>query len=150
MNPPTPRPWDREQSGSAAVELVLITPLLVLLLLFVVTCGRVTTAQLRVTTAAHAAAHAASITRTSGAAVRAAHTAARQASRGAGPTCVDLSAPVTTSGLQPGGTVRVQVTCTVALADLALLHLPGSRSITATATSPIDRYRTAPGTGGAP
>ena len=41
----------------------------------------------------------------------------------------------------PGGEVTVQVTCTVHLSDLSLLHIPGSETITSTFTSPIDTYR---------
>lgn len=124
-----------------AVELVLITPLLLLLLLFVTACARLTTAQLRVNAAVHAAARAASITRAPAGATRAARTTAGQTLTGAGPACRSLSVRIDTHRYRPGGTVRVRLTCTVALADLALLHLPGTRPVTGTATSPIDRYR---------
>jgi hypothetical protein len=33
------------------------------------------------------------------------------------------------------------VTCTVSLSGLALLHLPGSRTLTSRFTAPIDVYR---------
>ena len=33
------------------------------------------------------------------------------------------------------------MTCTVRLSDLSLLHVPGSETITATFTAPIDVYR---------
>ena len=41
----------------------------------------------------------------------------------------------------PGGVVTVQVSCTVQLSGLGLLHIPGSETITASASSPIDVYR---------
>jgi hypothetical protein len=37
--------------------------------------------------------------------------------------------------------VRATVTCVVALGDLALPGFPGSRTVTATAVSPVDTYR---------
>jgi hypothetical protein len=38
-------------------------------------------------------------------------------------------------------TVTVTVTCTVTIADLAIPGLPGTHTMTGTATSPIDSYR---------
>ena len=39
------------------------------------------------------------------------------------------------------GTVTVTITCTVTIADLAIPGLPGTHTMTGTAASPIDRYR---------
>ncbi|MEU8352452.1 TadE/TadG family type IV pilus assembly protein [Streptomyces sp. NPDC048845] len=55
----SPRTRKDRQRGSAAVELVLVTPLLVLLLLVVVALGLLVDARLVVTDAAHQAARAA-------------------------------------------------------------------------------------------
>jgi hypothetical protein len=41
----------------------------------------------------------------------------------------------------PGGVVTVTVSCTVQLSGLGLLRIPGSETITASASSPIDVYR---------
>ncbi len=40
--------------------------------------------------------------------------------------------------------MTVTVTCEVPLADLALLGVPGSRTVTGTASSPVDVYRGPP------
>ena len=45
------------------------------------------------------------------------------------------------AGFRPGGTVRATVTCTTGLSDLALLDVPGSRTLSASFTSVIDTYR---------
>jgi len=67
--PPSPRKWlgqrwrrlaERRDAGSSTVELAILTPLLVGLLLFVVFCGRLVSAQLDLDAAAHGAARAAS------------------------------------------------------------------------------------------
>ena len=46
-----------------------------------------------------------------------------------------------TGDFTPGGVVTVTVSCTVQLSGLGLLRIPGSETITASASSPIDVYR---------
>ena len=41
-----------------------------------------------------------------------------------------------------GANVTVRASCTVTMADLGIPGLPGSRTITAEATSAVDRFRT--------
>lgn len=57
------RRWRQDESGGVTVELVLLTPLLLLMLLFVVALGRTVSARLDVDGAAAQAARAASIAR---------------------------------------------------------------------------------------
>lgn len=129
------------ERGSAAVELVVLTPLLVAVLLFVVLAGRVSGADLEVRTVAADAARAGSRARTPDAAVAVAgRTAARQLT-GAGPQCRTWSVRTDVTRFGPGGRVRVTVSCTISLADLSGLRLPGSKTVTAAALSPVDRYR---------
>lgn len=54
----------RDERGSTAAELTLLTPLLILLLLFVVFCGRLADTKLRINDVAHQAARAATLART--------------------------------------------------------------------------------------
>ena len=120
--------------------MALATPLLVMFLLFAVFCGRLVSVQLDVDAAAHAAARAASLART----VPAAQADARRVAAdtlGSRAACTAPTVDVDLDGLRPGGVVTVTVTCTVPLADLALLGIPGTRTVTSTARSPIDRYR---------
>ncbi|MFC8429272.1 TadE/TadG family type IV pilus assembly protein [Streptomyces sp. NPDC057253] len=138
---------DHSERGSVTVELVLMIPVLVLLLWFLVYCGRLSDTRLQIEDAAHQAARAATLERSRTAAVADARDAATTALREAGITCGDLS--VTALGtLEPGSTVRVAVTCEVGLRDLALLQIPGRTILTAEAASPVDVYRSTTTTAG--
>lgn len=131
---------DRER-GSAALELVLATPLLVLVMLVVVAFGLLVAARLQVSDAAHQAARAASLARSEGAARdRATHTA-NAALHQTGSTCARTDVQVTTGGLRPGGTVTVKLTCTADLGKLTRTGLPGHAPVSGTAFSVIDTYR---------
>jgi hypothetical protein len=127
---PARRPQSRER-GSAAAELVLVTPFLFLLLLFAVAAGRLVQGKLDVDSAAQQAARAASEARTPAAA----------SAQGQSVTCDPAVITPDTGDFVPGGEVTVTVSCTVHLSGLGLLHIPGSEAITASASSPIDVYR---------
>jgi Flp pilus assembly protein TadG len=127
--------------GSAAAELVLVTPLLIVVLMLIVAAGRLVDARLQVDSAARQAARAASIARDPAAAVAQADATARAALASEHITCSSLTVSPDTAAFRPGGQVTVQVTCTVSLAGLALLHIPGAQTLTARFTSPIDVYR---------
>jgi Flp pilus assembly protein TadG len=122
------------------VELVLGVPVLMLLLWFLVYCGRMSDARLRVEDAAHQAARAATLARTTSAARADARTTAAASLTDAGVTCRSFA--VTATGtLAPGSTVTATVTCTVDLHDLALLDVPGTTKLTAHFTAQVDVYR---------
>jgi Flp pilus assembly protein TadG len=130
-----------DDQGSVALELTLLTPLLLLLLVFVVALGRLAEARQQVddaaSQAARAATVAASVSNANGTAQQAA-TASLASDR---ITCSHLSVTTNTSSFVPGGDVQVKVSCTVSLSDLSLLHLPGSETVSDVATSPVDQFR---------
>ena len=126
-----------------ATELVLLTPLLILMLLFVVALGRLAGARLDVDGAAAQAARAASIARDPSTATAMAQQTATAALGSDGVTCGHLTVTTDTAQFAPGGSVAVTVTCSVGLSDLTGLRLPASESISSTATSVIDTYRAA-------
>jgi Flp pilus assembly protein TadG len=130
-----------EESGSVATELVLLTPLLLLMLLFVVALGRTVSARMEVDGAAAQAARAASIARDPATATAIAEQAATTALGSDHVTCANLTVTTDTADFAPGGQVAVTVTCTVDLADLVGLRLPASQSISSTSTAVIDLYR---------
>jgi Flp pilus assembly protein TadG len=130
--------------GAAAAELAVLTPLLVGMLLFVVLCGRLVSAQLDLDAAAHAAARAASLARTVPAGTGGAQQAAAATLTARTATCRRPTVAVDVGGLHPGGVVTVTVSCVVPLSDLALIGVPGSRTVSSTASSPIDRWKGAP------
>ena len=125
--------------GSIAVELVILTPLLLILLLFVVGLGRIAHASGEVDAAAADAARTASLLR----APLEAQTAGEQAARAHldGGSCQTLDVNSDTTQLRPGGLVTATVRCTAALARLGLAGFPGARTFTATVSVPIDAYR---------
>ncbi|MFF9897727.1 TadE/TadG family type IV pilus assembly protein [Streptomyces longispororuber] len=135
----------RPDAGSATVELVLVVPALLLMLWFLVFCGRMTDARLRVEDAAHQAARAASLQRTASAADFQARTTAAAALGDAGITCRPLTVDASGS-VQPGGTVTASVTCRVDLEGLALLQVPGTQTLEADFAAPVDVYRSSSGT----
>ena len=135
----------RGERGAVATELVLLTPLLILILLFVVALGRLAGARINVDGAAAQAARAASIATTPGGATAAAQQAATAALGSDHVTCATLQIATHTARLAPGGSVTVTVTCAVALGDLSGLALPATEQVSSTAASVIDTYRSAPG-----
>ena len=132
-----------EESGSVATELVLLTPLLLLMLLFVVALGRTVSARMEVDGAAAQAARAASIARDPATATAMAQQAVTTALGSDHVTCANLTVTTDTADFEPGGQVAVTVTCTVDLADLVGLRLPASQSLSSTSTSVTDVYRAA-------
>ena len=141
------RPWsgpDRER-GSATLELAILAPVLLLLLGLVVLAGRVQVAAGAVEHAAMSAAREASLARTVDGARATASSAAARELDGQDIRCAASSVTVDTAGfgapLGQSATVSATLICTVSFADLAIPGLPGSRTLTSTATSPIDRFR---------
>ena len=131
-------PRDSEE-GSIAVELVILTPLLLVLLMFVVGLGRIAHAKGEVDGAAADAARSASLLRTDAAALEAGERAAR--AHLAGGSCRSIDIDIDTTQLRPGGAVTARVRCTASLARLGLAGFPGARTFTATVTVPIETYR---------
>jgi len=129
----------RRDRGSAAVELVLLTPLLVTLLLFVVHVGRSGEGMTAVRHAADQGARAASLvseSRMSDAARRAVvDDLARSAQSCTSPS---VTTETTTSGSVTWVTVRVR--CTTSTEGLSLLGV-GSTTISASSSEIVDRYR---------
>lgn len=140
QRPPCPdRPSER---GSSVIDLTVLTPVVVILLFFVVAAGRVGVIESKLSTAARSAARAAtqygSASAAEAAAVAAAESILAQSavSCGGGPR-VDLLE----IDLRPGGNVQIRISCSVRLSDLTLIALPGHRLVSAQAASVVDRYR---------
>jgi Flp pilus assembly protein TadG len=141
------RQWWRADEGSATAELAVITPALVMLLVFVaVVVHRGVGARLRIDDAAHQAARAASISRTTDTARSSAYEVAAAALANAGSMCRDLAVDVDAAAMRPAGVVRATVSCRVDLGDALLLGVAGDRLLTASALEPVDTFRG----GGAP
>lgn len=134
-----------DERGSMTLELAVLAPALLLLVGLLIVGGRVAIATGSVDAAARDAARTASIARTPDQARAQATSTATGILAAQGLRCATTTVEVGTSGFavpvgQPAQ-VSATVTCRVDLADLALPGLPGSRTVTAAATSPIDTYR---------
>ena len=127
--------------GSASVELVLVTPVLLVLLLFVVALGRLADSRAQVDGAARDAARSASLARGPDSALTGAQAAAEARLVEGGVTCRHLDVQVEVGALRPGKIVTAIVTCDVDLGDLTLLRVPGSRAVTSSAAEVYDAYR---------
>jgi Flp pilus assembly protein TadG len=135
----------RDDRGSVTLEFVVLAPVLLALIGLLIMAGRVGIASNSVEAAADEAARSASISRTAAGARSAAQDGARRTLAAQDLRCSSVQVDVDTSGFAvPVGLpaqVRATVTCVVALGDLALPGFPGSRTVTATAVSPVDTYR---------
>jgi Flp pilus assembly protein TadG len=126
------------ERGSVSVEVVVfVAPIMVLLTMFVLFCGRSASAAIDVNAAAAAAARAAAGALTPAAATAA---AVRALAAAASATAWNCTPATDTSALHPGGQVTVRVTCSIPLADLGVPYWPATRSVQATATEPVDTY----------
>lgn len=148
MTPPRPFPRfcaaeaapSRHERGNAALEMVLLTPVLLLLLLLVVYAGRLSSARGEVTAAAAAAARSASLYSTANGAGQATATA-RESLADRGVSCPSPRVSVDYSDVGALTYVDVEVSCDLLMRDLGALGLPGVQTITAEAREVIDEFR---------
>jgi hypothetical protein len=132
-------------AGNAALELVILAPIIVFLIGFVIAAGRTSIAQGSVAAAAREAARQASIRLSASEAQQVAESTARAALSGDGLHCNPTVTLNLTGFDVPIGRpahVSATVTCTVPLSDLLVPGMPGSRTLRATFTSPLDPFRT--------
>ena len=139
---------DDRGSAAPALELILITPMILLVILVGIVTGRDATGQSKVDQAAAAAARAASATHTATEATATAQTVAQRDLAERGVDCTDMSVDVDAAGMAtpPGmpAHITVTITCTVTYAGLGIPGWPGQRHDTATAASPLDPHREVP------
>lgn len=132
---------DRTDRGTTSIELVLVAPVFLAVLFLMVGLGRIVEAEGRVQGAARDAARAASIARSADSATDAARRAATTNLAERGVSCVSFELAVDTASFRPGGQVHVTVACKADLSGLGLSGLPGSKTLRADATAPLERYR---------
>jgi Flp pilus assembly protein TadG len=148
----------RPERGSMSLELAIMTPVLVGFMMLLVSLGRIVEAQSQVDGAARDAARAASVARERIVAGNAARNAARDTLSGR-PAPGDLGnggngganrewcmggGPVTSvdfGNWAPGGQVSVTVSCRIDLSGLSLISVAPTKTVTGTATAPLDTLR---------
>lgn len=135
----------RSERGSAAVELTLAVPALMIILALMVAGGRLWFARASVAESAYSAARAGSLARTATAADADGKRAARRSLDTAGLRCDGQSTTLDVAGFAvPVGTpatIRATVSCAVPFGDLLLPGMPGSITVRATGSSALDTYR---------
>ncbi len=130
-----------QSRGSAAVELAVLAPLLMLFIVFIVMLGRLAAAKSEVVAAARSGAQAAVLWGTPGQATWAADASIALELGQHHVRCRSANVRVDTSDLRPGGAVRVSVSCTISMAQLAMPGMPGSKTVAASVVAPVGMYR---------
>jgi hypothetical protein len=134
-------PDGRSDRGSITVELVVLTPVLLVVALASLVFGRVVEARQQVIEAARAAAESAAVLPSVGTAEWVGSINAAVNLIGRTHTCAHASITVDTSHFTPGGYVTAHISCLVLLSDVGFPGLPGSTTVSASATAPLDPYR---------
>lgn len=127
-----------------ALQVAIIAPSALLILSLLILGGRVYTAHNAVQQSAADAARAASIAGTRSVATNQARNAAINLLQQQGLNCnpqVSVNSAGFTARVGTTASVTTTVTCAVPVADLFLPGVPGTKTVTATATSPLDTYR---------
>ena len=130
-----------DERGSLTVELVVLTPVLLIMALSMLAFGRVAETRQQVVEAARAGAEAASIAPDAARAEVASGAAAGGGTDSFSRSCLEPVVLTDASQFHPGGSVTVTVVCHVPLADVAIPGIPGSTVVRASSTAPIDPYR---------
>jgi Flp pilus assembly protein TadG len=131
----------RDQTGSAAAELVIVAPVLLAFLLVFAFGGQLFLAQQEVRDIARTAAEAATDATNPAAAQYIAETSAAGNAMGDGLRCLRLVTVTDTTDFLPGGQLSVTVTCDASMPPLSLFHLPSAFSLVASSHATIEPYR---------
>ena len=135
----------RDERGSASIEAAIGIPAFTLFVGLIIFGGRTATTHQALESAAADAARSASIERAAPAAQQAAEQAARSSLSNQQIHCLAIHVTVDASGFQTAvgqdAHVAVTVTCRLDLSDLAVPGVPGSRTLRATMSSPLDTWR---------
>ncbi len=129
------------ERGSLTLEAVLLAPVVMLLLVFIVSLARIADTSSIVTAAARSGAQQAAIAPDASAAEATGTGAALGSLESHGTPCRSPSVIVSTAAFRPGGEVQVTVRCTVSISELGAPLIPGSLSLHASVSAPIDPYR---------
>lgn len=131
----------RDENGSAAVEALLVAPVLLLLMALLIGGGQLTSDQAALRAVAREAGRISVTAPSSNEAINLGRMRAIEVAAGYGLDPSRLRISVEPGSFERGGEVRVHVTYAVDLSDLpALGLLPNSSQLNATHAEPIDRY----------
>jgi Flp pilus assembly protein TadG len=131
----------RRERGSLTVEIVVLTPVVLLFVLLALSFGRFELAHQQVVGAAQAAAQAASVVSDPAEATAAALRVAQPDVANDLHACQRLTVTTNTTHFAPGGFVVVVVTCQINYSDLLIPGVPGRAVVQASERAPIDPFR---------
>jgi Flp pilus assembly protein TadG len=128
------------EEGTALAELVIIAPVLLLVALLMIFFGRIESAQGDVEAAARAGAEAAVVQSSPALAQSSASAAVTATLSSEHMACPSPEVSTNVTNFYSGGSVSVVVTCVARLSDVAAPGIPGSKTLSATSTAPMDPY----------
>lgn len=136
----SPRRMKGDQGASVATVVVL-TPMCLVLVMFIVFAGRIATTRQDVLSASRDAARSAAV-RSPSAAQAAGHAAAEATLADRDVSCSGgMTIEVDVGDMRPGSQVAATVTCTVSGANLLPFFTPGNKTIEETSYAVVDTYR---------
>ena len=128
------------EEGTALAELVIIAPVLLLVALLMIFFGRIESAQGDVEAAARAGVEAAVVQSSPALAQSSASAAVTATLSSEHMACPSPEVSTNVTNFYSGGSVSVVVTCVARLSDVAAPGIPGSRTLSASSTAPMDPY----------
>ncbi|MFF1816353.1 TadE/TadG family type IV pilus assembly protein [Kribbella sp. NPDC058245] len=131
----------RDQRGTMALEMAVLAPILLILFMFLLACGRFFQTSSLLESAARDGARAASMSRSQTEAQIRVNDAVTRTMGQAVKSCKETASGVITTTLAAGAPMTVEVTCTIDYRDLSFLGLSGDTTITKRFTSSVDPYR---------
>jgi Flp pilus assembly protein TadG len=135
------RKQGRTQRGTMALEMVILAPVLLLLFMFLLACGRYFQTSSLLESAARDGARSASQARSLPDAQARVDQAVTGTMSQAVKSCKTTASGSITTGFVAGSPLSVEVSCTINYRDLGLLGLGGDTTITKRFTSSLDPYR---------
>jgi Flp pilus assembly protein TadG len=137
----SPRNRRRGERGTMALEMVILAPILLILFMFLLACGRYFQTSSLLENAARDGARSASQTRSLAAAQGQVDEAVTRTMDQAVKSCKDSAGGTITTAFAAGSPLSVEVTCTINYRDLGLLGIGGDTTITKKFSSSVDPYR---------
>jgi Flp pilus assembly protein TadG len=133
----------RDERGMLALEFAILAPILLVLLLFLMACGRYFQTSSILENAARDGARAATQARTAAGAQDVVNRAVtRSMDQRVAESCKNsVQGVITTADFTAGAPITVQVTCTIDYRDLGLLGMNDDVTISRSFTSTLDAYR---------
>ena len=131
----------RTERGTMALEMAVLAPILLMLFMFLLACGRYFQTSSLLESAARDGARSASQARSLNEAQGRVDEAVSRTMAQAVKSCQSTASGSITTAFEAGSPLSVEVTCTIDYRDLGLLGMGGDTTITKRFSSSLDPYR---------